>query len=219
MFTRLRFATLALVMSLAGCGTTAEPGPTEAASRRPGPGMSLSQVLDAIQAPPRSPLHRTVSKLDVWRTDREPWLRLGASQRRDAGAADLAVLAELWCRREFDGQTYEGHVVAWYVFREGRLDAMDHRDFQQRCAVINEYLPASGDRLVVEREVARRAARFATDPLALFQLYERGLALLGAGRVEDAENQLREADRSSMGSSSFARERLVEALKRARRAR
>ncbi len=156
-----------------------------------------------------------MSRVELYATDREPWKRLGAREQRDLESEDMAVLAEAWCRLEFDGEEYLGHVVSWYLLKRNRLDAMDHYSFGERCAVRNVYRPAENEeRVAVEKRIAERRAQVALDPPSSFQLYERGLSLVEAGRASEAKAMLEQADRRAPGATSFARERLVQALQR-----
>ena len=196
---------------LLGCS---HPSPTLASAdqARASTGMSLAQTLALVRQGSIAGQHRWVSSESLLRVDRDPWQRLDPDRGPFAG--QVALIVHVWCRREFDGRDYEGRAVSWYLLRDGAVSAMDHYDFGSRCSLQNEYRPAAAEQVALERELVTRHLRKPAE-LSAFQLYDRGLALLGVERADEARELLERADRLSGGADSFARQRLLEALQRA----
>lgn len=201
----------------------------------PREGASLAEVLAGLHKPPTvEGVRIELKKVEVWRQDGDvsKHLDLEALKRGDAEVpadADLFVLAQRGCRAERGLEELEIERLGTYLLPGGRVEAFDHPEFGKLCAVTSQFRAARGDAIPLERAAATRVSvAFGRVPVDLAQLYQRGLAYLEAGRVDEAEAALtrgeigfrgmeqRVADgaipRSALDEAARLRARLMRAL-------
>jgi hypothetical protein len=199
---RKRLALAALCLSAACCAGGGEYAQYRAEHPEwdgsfPREGNSLEEVLAALHAPATADGVRTeLTRLEVWRVDGDSSKRVDADAVRRgeaelAPAADVFVLARRTCRAERGLEDVETERIGSYLLPGRKLAAFDHYDFGKVCAVTDQFRAARGDATLLERAASMRmAAAFGRVPVDLAQLYQRGLAYLEAGRVEDAQAAL-----------------------------
>lgn len=161
----------------------------------PREGLTLPELLAALHAPARARTSEVaVAKLWIYRSDVDPWqdipfesIRTGAVAVSDAH--DYAVLVAWTCRFEAGLQQGETGRGGFYLLPDGRLAAWDHHEFRERCRVDNEFRAARGELIDTERAVTERLTALGVR-YSLVQAYQRGLAYVEAGRLEDARAML-----------------------------
>lgn len=203
--------------ALAGCTGLAERYRAREPGWEPEPpaaGQPTGAVLAALAddaGPGRSVELRELRVVD---RSEEPWSRVPAEAvvtGTDGASPRLGATAVRRCSHR-DGLTAEeSERASWYLFEEGRLVAFDHVVFRERCETELRYLPVDAERAADERALARYAAQRAESegPSGPEPVLRRGLALVRAGRLEEAEDRLRVAERALRGVEA-ERDRLAE---------
>jgi hypothetical protein len=175
----------------------------------PREGAPLEEVLAALYAPSRvETIDVAIARLEISRSDREPWadlrfeaLRSGAFESSDD--ASYAVLVTWQCRFEEGLREQRSQRTGYYLLPGNRLGPHDHYEFRDRCALRNRFVAARGERVPMEREAMRRvAARSGATRLGLVQAYQRGLAFVEAGRLDDASAMLVVGERGYRAATS-----------------
>jgi hypothetical protein len=196
------FLALASLLSAVACA-----GPGEYARYRaghpewdgvfPSDGASLEETLAGLEAPSAADGVRIeLTKIEVWRVDGDvsKHLDVEAVRRGEAGLesdTDVFVLALRSCHADHGLDPVDTQRIASYLLPDRRLAAFDHYDFGKVCAVTNQFRAARGEAILLERAASTRmTAAYGRVPVDLPQLYQRGLAYLEAGRVEDAQAAL-----------------------------
>ncbi len=192
---------LLLGMAAAGCATDyaesyrrAHPDWTPAP---PVAGDSLERTLASLQTGPEGPFRVSVRKLRLLRVDVEPWETLSV----DSGVAGteasiIGVIADRRCRGRRGIHFFGSERVSWYIFQAGGLVSYDHFEFGEACEPRNHYLPSRIELLATEQALVRYAAsRYPGSVPTTEEMLSKGLALVAAGRLPDAERILRDADR------------------------
>ena len=170
------------------------PGWTPA---RPVFGDSLAETLASIHAGPGGPAEVSVTELRVLRVDVQPWETLSAAAAL-AGPEEqsIGVIAHRRCKGRRGLHFFGSERTSWYVFAAGKLAAYDHFEFGEACEAQDYYLPSSAEHLATERTLLRYAAsRYPTSAPTTEEKLSKGLALVAADRLPDAERMLKDADR------------------------
>jgi hypothetical protein len=166
-------------------------------------------VLAALHAPnPVETIEVRIARLEIARTDREPWadlrfeaVRSGAFSSSDADS--YAVLVTWQCRFEEGLREQRDSRTGYYLLPGNRLGPRDHYAFRDRCALRNQFVAARGALVPLEREAMRRVAlRSGATRLGLAQAYRRGLAYVEAGRLDDASAMLVAGERGYRAAAS-----------------
>jgi hypothetical protein len=162
-------------------------------------GLKLPQVLAAVRAPSKDVnASIIVRKLEVVRLGADGVESIDAEeiesgQRSLSDEDDYGVLVLRYCR----SNETQGSRRSWYLLPKNSLGAWDHVEFVESCAMGTDYNPAWRSTAGLERSLTDYADKnFPTSPARHYVLYERGLQLVTAGRVEEAEAMLRKADES-----------------------
>jgi hypothetical protein len=195
--------TLLLLLWLAGLGCAtdgaeryrrAHPGWTPAP---PSSGDSLEETMASIRARTDGPQQVSVGELRVLRVDVEPWETISV----DSGVAGseaqmIGAVAHRRCKGRRGIHFFGSERVSWYIFVAGELVSYDHFEFGEACEPENHYLPSSAEQLATERALIRYAARrYPESTPTTAEMLSKGLALVAADRLPDAEKMLRDADR------------------------
>lgn len=214
-----RLSLLLLVASLACATDYAEryrlehPGWTPA---RPVFGDSLEAILASIYAGPGAPAEVSVPELRVLRVDVEPWQKLTAESALAAtGEQSIGVIAHRRCKGRQGLHFFGSERTSWYIFAAGKLVAYDHFEFGEACEPQNCYLPSDHELVATERTLVRYAAsRYPELTPTTAEELSRGMALVAADRLPDAERMLKHADRE-IAAMMAKRETLSEDEKKA----
>ncbi len=197
----IRCLLLLLGVAGVGCATDyaeryrlAHPGWTP---RPPLAGDSLEETLASLQTGPEGPFEVSVRELRVLRVDVEPWETLSVDSAVAGPEAQIiAVIADRRCKGRQGIRFFGSERVSWYLFVAGGLVSYDHFEFGEACEPRNHYLPSRAEHLATERALIRDAARrYPESTPTTEEMLSRGLALVSAGRLPDAERMLRSADR------------------------
>jgi hypothetical protein len=163
----------------------------------PREGASLEEALAGLAAPASADGVRVeLTRVEVWRVDGDvsKHLDVDAVRRGEAELepdSDVFVLALRSCHADHGLEPVDTQRIASYLLPDRRLAAFDHYDFGKVCAVTNQFRAARGEAIVLERAASTRmTAAYGRVPVDLPQLYQRGLAYLEAGRVQDAQAAL-----------------------------
>ena len=166
-------------------------------------GMKLPQILAAVRAPSKEVRASIiVQKLEVVRLGADGIESIDAEkiesgERSVSDDDDYGVLVLRYCSSR-EGQ---GSRRSWYLLSKNSLAAWDHVEYSEFCAMYTDYNPAWRSMAGLERSLTDYAEKnFPTSPARHYVLYQRGLRLVTAGRVEEAEAMLRTADETVDGS-------------------
>lgn len=165
----------------------------------PSPGMGVAELVASLTAPPPADIRVLTQKLTIFRTDVEPWeehdiAELASGSFTPLADASHAVIHASSCRASEQLQSYFGTQTSWYMFANDKLLFWDHGDYSAQCVLSNEFFPARVSYVAVERAVTAKAAKFPKPTEMAMQTYRKGIVLVAAGRVEDAEAMLELAD-------------------------
>jgi hypothetical protein len=161
----------------------------------PREGVTLPELLAALHAPQRARTSGVgIAKLWIYRADADPWeeIPLQAIRRGEVSpsdAHDYAVLVAWTCHFEAGLQKGETGRGGFYLLPKDRLAAWDHHEFRDRCRVDNEFRAARGALIETERQATQRLTALGVR-YSLVQAYQRGLAYVEAGRLDDARGML-----------------------------
>ena len=205
----LRYLLLLLGLAGLGCASDyteryllAHPGWTPAPPRA---GDSFEETLASIHAGSEGPFDVSARELRVLRVDSAPWEPLSVDSAA-AGPEDwvIGAIALRRCKGRRGIRFFSSERVEWYVFAGGGLVSYDHFEFGEDCETESHYLPSRAEHLATERALIRYAAsRYPDSVPTTAEALSKGLALVGADRLPDAERMLRSADREL---DSMARE-------------
>ncbi len=172
----------------------AHPGWTPAP---PVSGDSFEETLASVHAEPGDPLQVSVRELRVMRVDVEPWEVLDPdSAAKGPEGQTLAMIAHRRCKGRRGLEFFESERVSWYVFVAGKLVSYDHFEFDGDCEPRNHYAPSGAERLETERALLRYTARaYPESASTTAERIRKGMALVSADRLADAERVLRSVDR------------------------
>jgi hypothetical protein len=195
---------LLLLLGLAGLGCAsdyteryrlAHPGWTPAPPRA---GDGFEETVASIHAGPEGPFDVSVRELRVLRVDSAPWETLSVdSAAAGSGEWIVGAIALRRCKGRRGIRFFTSERVSWYVFAAGRLVSYDHFEFGEACETENHYLPSRAEHLATERALIRYAAsRYPGSAPTTAEMLSKGLALVSADRLPDAERMLRTADRA-----------------------
>lgn len=163
-------------------------------------GQGVDEVLAGLWAPDGLELHRIVASLELLRCDTGPCRRIRVRGVSPAGfepapGANYAIVAQVFCTAKTPDSPIETVRGVWYWLPAGRLRAWDHVGFGERCDPQSEYRPLRAARADVEVELAAAAGHAEHPPEhGATAEYQRGMSLVGAGRVDDARAALRRGD-------------------------
>ena len=160
-------------------------------------GMKLPQILEAVRAPSTS-INASVNvrRLEIVQIGSEGVESIDAEAIESgkfefSDDDDYGVLVSRFC----SSRQSQPIRTSWYLLPKNSLVAWDHAHFHESCAMQNDYNPAWRNAAGLERSLTLHAEdNFPTSPISRLFLYERGIALVGAGRLEDAERMLARAD-------------------------
>jgi hypothetical protein len=166
-------------------------------ARPPIAGDSLEQTLALLQTKPEDPFEVSVLEFRVLRADVEPWETLSVDSAIATPEAQIiALIAPQRCKGRRGIHFFGSERVSWYIFVAGGLVSYDHFEFGEACEPANHYLPSRGEQLATERALVRYAAsRYPESAPTTEEMLGKGLALVSAGRLPEAERLLRSADR------------------------
>jgi len=161
-------------------------------------GDSLSSVLEGIRGKRHGEYMQQVLKVKVLRTDVTPFEVYSEKAFEKAGpesGATYAVVTHVACHSEVELRRYESRKSNWYMFEDENLVAFDNHIFGWRCAVFDQFFPATIARAETERRLtAWMEKKFPRSNVHVRQLYTRGIAYARFGRVADAEAMLSTGD-------------------------
>jgi hypothetical protein len=192
---RARAAAFAAALgAVVACAAPPPPAPPDAqALLPPPPGSGAADLLAALDEDPAD-ARVAVRELRLLRAGAEPWQALS----RDAAEAEpgrLGVIALRSCRARRGWHRTRVERASWYVLDAGRLLAYDHTAFGPGCASRRHFRPSPADDVETERGLVRftsqRHPPSQPEPADGLRL---GLALVGAGRLDEAEARLAAAD-------------------------
>ena len=162
-------------------------------------GTKLRQVLEAVRAPSTSNNASVlVRKLEVVRIGADGVVpiddaNIESGKFKFSDDHDYGVVASRFCssRESQTGRT------SWYLLPKNSLAAWEHSNFHEFCVMQTDYKPAWSNEAGLEKSLTDYAKdKFPTSPVSHMFLYERGMALVSAGRLADAEATLALADKS-----------------------
>jgi hypothetical protein len=192
---------LLLAVAGAGCATDhaeryrlAHPGWTPTP---PVAGDSLDETLASLQTGPEGSFEVSAREIRLLRVDVEPWEALSLDAALAAAEAQsIALIAHRRCQGRQGIRFFGSERTSWYIFAEGELASYDHFEFGEDCAPANHYLPSHPEQLATEQALIRYAAsRYPESAPTVEEMLSKGLALVSAERLSDAERMLRSADR------------------------
>ena len=166
------------------------PGP-------PASGDSFEETLASIHAGPGDPLSVSVQELRVLRVDVEPWEVLDPDSAAEGPEGQtLAMIAHRRCKGRRGLEFLGSERVSWYVFVAGKLASYDHFEFDGDCEPRNHYVPSGAEQLGTEQALLRYTARaYPESASTTAERIRKGMALVSADRLDDAEKMLRSVDR------------------------
>jgi hypothetical protein len=197
----IRCLVLCLGVAVLGCAADyaerfrrAHPGWTPAP---PASGDSFEETLASIHAGPGDPLSVSVQELRVLRVDVEPWEGLDPDSAADGPEEQiLGVIAHRRCKGRRGLEFLRSERVSWYVFVAGKLDSYDHFEFDGDCEPRNHYVPSGAELVATEQALLRYTARaYPESAPSTAERIGKGMALVSADRLDDAEKMLRRVDR------------------------
>lgn len=163
-------------------------------------GMKLPQILEAVKAPSTSVnASVNVQKLEVVRIGPEGVEPLDSEDVQSgklalSDEADYGVLV----LRNCSSRESQPMRTSWYLLQKNSLIAWDHVHFHEFCTMQDDYNPAWPESAALERTLTRHLEQsFPGTPQMQISFYQRGLALVRAGRIEDAEQMLARADETT----------------------
>jgi len=198
----IRCLLLLLGVAALGCATDyaeryrlAHPGWTPAPPRA---GDSFEETIASLHAEAQKPLRVSVGELRVLRVDTLPWVTIEVDAvLAGSDQPDLGAIVQRRCRGREGIDFFSSERISWYVFVGGELVSYDHFEFGEACEPENHYLPSPAPQVGIERTLIRYAATRHPEAAApaTAEKLSKGLALLAADRLPDAERMLRNADR------------------------
>jgi hypothetical protein len=171
---------------------------------------NLEQTVASIYAPSVTGNRLTVRRLEILRVDTDPWQEVEFSELRSgafesSSSQSFAVVADFVCQGRVELQTYVGEKIAYYLLPDNRLQAYDHYQFIEGCTVYDDFLPATGDLISLERSVLSWIeGRYPKSMVHVTEIFQKGLAYVAVGRVDDAKRMLA---LGRQGFDSWGRER------------
>jgi hypothetical protein len=182
---------LLLGLACAGAPPALPPGTGAAPALGDPLGLLLAKLAHAEGAPAEIEV-RELRMIDV---AQEPWRSLDADAARDH-AGPLGVIAGRRCAWRDGWSRSETLRGSWYLLRDGRLAAFDHRGFAGACAERPAFRPAAPAEVALERSLSRYLSqRYPPGEIPGEQRLARGLALLESGRTDEAVYELHALDR------------------------
>lgn len=161
-------------------------------------GATLRSTLDELSPERSGDFTLMTTKIEIVRTDVDPWQALTEEELRSSGAASdatYAIATLVVCTSKVDLQRFHGEKRNWYILVDDKLVAWDHHFHGSRCVVGNHFRPASGDLVETERRFLAKIGRgFPPSMTHDLELYRKGMRYLAADRLNDAEAMLAKAD-------------------------
>jgi hypothetical protein len=129
----------------------------------PEPSDTVDTTVASLYAPARRGVRLTIRRLEILRTDLEPWQEISFADLRSgrfapSDAHDYAIVANFTCIAEADLKEYTNEKIGAYLLPGNRLAAFDHYEFLEACVVHNDFVPARGE-LVRALEAAKAEER------------------------------------------------------------
>lgn len=189
---RILSALPALLATSLACasGQMATWSRVQAQPREPAIGATLPEVVAGLFAPTGGEGdHLRVLELRVLRLDLRPWREVDPEEA--ATAPRVGLLCHRRCQR-LEGLGFaKSERTSWMIFRHGALAAYDHGGFAPGCEPRRDLHPAPLALVDEERNLRRYAAqRYPQARPSLEERLQGGLALVGVGRLRDAERAL-----------------------------
>ncbi|MDJ0785770.1 MAG: hypothetical protein QNK05_03115 [Myxococcota bacterium] len=175
-----------------GDPTVEEPRPLAAPPPpAPIPGDSLDAVLATIEVPSEG-AKLDLHELQLLRVDVDPWERVSP----DEAPGDVVMMAVRRCNHREGLFSDEAVRASWYVFESGRLRVFDHSSFDGHCGVRRIFTLSPPERPEPERTLVRWVSQRHPDDLAdSADKLRLGIALVEAGRLDEAERWLESGSR------------------------
>jgi hypothetical protein len=157
---------------------------------------NLEQTVASIYAPSVTGNRLTVRSLEILRTDTDPWQEIAFSELRSGAftssdSQGYVVVADFVCQGRVELQSYRGEKIAYYLLPDNRLQGYDHYQFIEACTVYNDFRPATGDVVPLERStLAWMEGRYPKSVFHVTEVFRKGLAYAKVGRVDDAKRML-----------------------------
>lgn len=136
---------------------------------------------------------------DIWRTATE------SEVAGEPAPADVytVVVGNRTCsdwqwmsEEDYVGYQNEGR-SSWYLLQGDTLVAWDHWSYLARCVPENSFHPARAENRRTEKELLRFVAQRFPNPTSPAAIrFDRGMAYVDAGRLDDARSMLQAGDRA-----------------------
>jgi hypothetical protein len=181
---------LAVVLALSGCAAT----PDEAAPTTIALGLPLEEVLASLDTKGAPGTRVRLEETRFLRVDVAPYAPLDEEEARDPGIA-VALLAGRTCRFREGLSSSEWKRGSWFLFQGGRLIAVDHDRFGERCEITLLYEPAAKDEAATGRALTRWITqRYPGDLDDLDGRADRAEAWIRVGRYDEARAVIQALD-------------------------
>lgn len=189
-------ASLAMTLGCAGAGhySAYRKAHPEWNAKTPSLGADLEATVAGLYAPPKGQYQVLVTKLEVFRTDADPWLPVAVERIGGSAREDYVVIANLTCVSVVELETYTDDKVVWYYLPENYLVAYDHHRFGEQCVFWNEFAPAELRHAEIEARILERVQSRYHRTISTRFLYLRGLSYLEVGRLDAAERLLADGE-------------------------
>jgi hypothetical protein len=157
---------------------------------------NLEETVASIHAPSVTGNRLTVRRLEILRVDTNPWQEIEFSELRSGNfvsseSDSYAVIADFVCAGRVELQSYLGEKIGYYLLPNNRLHAYDHYQFIEACTVYNDFRPATGDVIPLERSVVSwMEGRYPKSMLHVTEVFQKGMAYVRVGRIDDAKRML-----------------------------
>jgi len=166
------------------------------APRPPTVGQPIGAALAALYFPSSPELRVELEALHVLRTDVDPWQEI-APEEAEGLAGPVAAVARRICRFRAGLHRVRVERASWLLFLHGQVTAFDHARFGESCRVSHDLQPAPVALRDTEQALRRwLEQRLPEDRPQLRERLAMGPALVEAGRTEEAERLLSDADRA-----------------------
>jgi hypothetical protein len=204
----MRAARLAAAVALLAAGCSwhragdADAIAAAAAGAAPAPGMTLLEVLALAEVREQGPFRVAAEIARIAKVGGGFWEDVSerSARRADFAAepgADYVIVVLRDCRDWEGRERWSDERASWFLLHQGRLVGFDHWTFGPRCAVANAYgpVPAESPARATERDLLRwLEQRHPPGRIPLELRFQRGGALVAAGRLDEARAMLRFGD-------------------------
>lgn len=194
-------------LAVAGCswhrfGEADAVAPPPAELPAPAAGLSLADTLGVAEARESGELSAEAEVLRVARVADGIWEDLPVRRVRKGelalgAGADTVVVVKRTCSDWQGRERWSDERASWFLLSDGALAAYDHWTFGPRCALGNAFRPvgAEAPARATERDLLRwLEQRHPPGSIPAAIRLQRGLAYVGAGRLDEARATLRFVD-------------------------